>query len=97
MPEVQPPGAIYIDAFDVNGTIRTGLHTGGTAGGDARGNASYAYVDTLLYFNARAGCATAARNATACAALLQALDAQRALRPLLLWDDAAHGRHASWP
>ena len=92
---MQPPGAIYIDAVDQSGAIRTGVPTGGAPVDP--GTTGYAYVDTLLYFNARVGCSRAAANASACAPLLQALEAQRALRPLKKWDDAAHGRCDSWP
>jgi len=183
LPLLQPPGAIYLDALDVHGTIRTGAQRGGTDGrtdgrttsvngalsgeassssgnasdvasGDmpasisrilerfdhtfvgrgaddaagvaanesrassgadgAEGNvaaaaivgngtarnystAGYSYVDTLLYFNARVGCASTGRNSADCAPLLRALAARRALRPMMKWDDPAHGRLASWP
>mmetsp|Transcript_8059 Transcript_8059/g.21120 ORF Transcript_8059/g.21120 Transcript_8059/m.21120 type:complete len:460 (+) Transcript_8059:65-1444(+) len=97
LPSLQPPGAIYLDALDTNGSIRTGEQTATTAATWASGTTSYAYVDTLLYFNARVGCSAAARNASACTTLLAALQARRALRPLKKWVDAEHGRLASWP
>ena len=57
------PGAIYIDAVDVNGTIRTGPKLYGPFYGgisattnDPHDTARYAYVDTLLYATVRRLC-----------------------------------------
>jgi hypothetical protein len=57
------PGAIYIDAVDVNGTIRTGPQRFGQFYPDTPGNnslingeARYAYVDTLLLGTVRRLC-----------------------------------------
>ena len=112
LPPLEPPGAIYIDAFDASGLIRTGAQKPGDPpppGGN--GTVGFAYADTLLYYNARVGCGASAaggaraswsltpRGASAaqCEALLSSLRARRAAHPARSWDDPATGRLASWP
>ena len=89
------PGAIYIDVLDINGTIRTGtqLFSDGSA---PSGTTGFAYVDTLLLYNARVGCAAPAASSE-CNALLDQIMQRRAQHPMRKWDDPAHGRLADWP
>ena len=102
------PGAIYIDAVDVNGTIRIGpqlfgpAYSGGngdedaTSGDPALATARYAYVDTLLLASVRRLCASQ-QNATLCAEFTSELQHQRSLYPMQQWTDVATGRVQDWP
>ena len=97
------PNAIYIDAVDVGGRIRTGttridpLEARG-GDGDAHLTTGYAYAATLVGANVRRLCRAAAAPLDACASLLAAVDAARAEAPLLLWNDTDFGRlDTGWP
>lgn len=101
------PNAIYIDAVDVNGTIRTGTtlfapeysDSWSNKGANGRGLSSYGYVDTFAMVNLRRGCAKADGAAMRewCASMEKSIAARWSLHPLQRWDDPFHGRHAVWP
>ena len=105
------PNAIYIDAVDAGGRIRTGTARirpldarggarggAGAAAGAAHLTTGYAYAATLIGANVRRLCRAAAAPRGACAGLLAAVDAARAEAPLLLWNDTDFGRLATgWP
>ena len=84
------PGAIYINAVGDKGTIRTGLEITGTT-------RAYAYVDTVVLFNALKPGGCAASNSTVCQSLIPLIERRRAMNPLTLWEDVDHGRHVHWP
>lgn len=98
------PNAVYINAVDYNGTIRTGYTLfgqnnypdgwipvqGGTNG--------YSYVATLMLVNLRRGCKNASPTVAAtCATLQETIEGLRAQNPLQRWHDPYHGRLANWP
>lgn len=95
------PGAIYLDAVDTEGTIRTGtLPLSESVGyaGDPSGSTGYAMVDTMLLHNVRKACKQSGVVSNAdCQALEKILQARRAQNPLKRWDDPEHGRLAAWP
>lgn len=103
------PNAIYLDALDVNGTIRTGpqlfFADNETSKPLPNGAAKYAYVATLLLSNVNLACSGAivplsgnsAPSAAACAAATGRLKMLRAQYPVQRWTDLAHGRLRNWP
>jgi hypothetical protein len=102
------PGAIYLDAMDVNGTIRTGTALFGpmfpgynqTA---PHASTRYAYTATMLFATANRLCVSTGPYAAlhtdpvACKSVTAALAALRAEYPLTRWEDASTGRHVNWP
>jgi hypothetical protein len=96
------PNAIYINAVDYNGTIRTGYTLFGqhsypdgwvpTPGGTN----GYCYVATLMLVNQRRGCKVNP-SSPACAALETTIVGLRKQNPLQRWHDPYHGRLANWP
>jgi hypothetical protein len=90
------PGAIYIDAADADGTVRTGTNTTAGLGVDTQ---RYAYVATFALSNlwrAVAGGAGGCKQQPACAALEAVLQEHRAAYPLAQWADPEHGRVKNW-
>lgn len=105
------PNAIYIDAVDKDGTIRTGTDVFGSVLDDD-GNAplhdatKYAYVATLLASNLRRVC-----NMTKtpkletvnpsmhndCEMLYSRIDSYRRAYPFSRWNDTSAGRRSDWP
>jgi len=86
------PNAIYIDAFDKDGTIRTGTQLFPEMEHEAT---CYSYATTLLLRNLRKGCGT--KSDGDCGALGVLLGKMRAQYPLQRWDDSMHGRRTNWP
>ena len=93
------PTAIYLDAVDLGGTIRTGTELinplqdrGGAL--TAHNATRYAYVATLIGATVKRLC-KGAPGSTDCTSLLATLEAERAKYPLTLWDDAEHGRSST--
>jgi hypothetical protein len=98
------PNAIYINAIDWEGTIRTGTEVlwGGTREGSDPQHATtaYAYVDSMLLFNVRMACkdvTASTTTATVCSELEASLEARRAMHPATYWEDAVFGRELTWP
>ena len=83
-----PPGAIYLDVVGTEGEIRTDSQAS-----DKRG---FSYVDTLLLWNVRTACKGNIDGNT-CAAVDAALVERRKVFPMRRWEDAATGRHSTWP
>uniref|UniRef100_A0A6B2L5C7 Phosphatidylinositol-specific phospholipase C X domain-containing protein n=1 Tax=Arcella intermedia TaxID=1963864 RepID=A0A6B2L5C7_9EUKA len=83
------PNAIYIDAVDSDGAIRTGTQL-------FKGNelSRYAYVATLLHRNLRLACT---KPDPLCDQLLTAVLKSRASFPYVRWNDTEHGRIGNWP
>lgn len=93
------PNAIYIDAVDHDGTIRTGTRPPSLVEATVDpegGNTRFAYLDTVLASLLQRACQGPSEPAD-CARLTQVVEHRRAQYPLNLWEDAAHGRHSSWP
>ena len=97
-PDSDFPTAIYLDAVDIGGTIRTGTELinplqdrGGAL--TAHNTTRYAYVATLIGATVKRLCKATSGSAD-CAALLATVEAERAKHPLTLWEDAEHGRSA---
>lgn len=104
------PNAIYLDAVDVGGLIRTGVQlfpeplwpVNGSTGHppvSQHNTTGYAYVDTLLLWSVRQACkpGAGAPSPANCAAATSLLEQRRAAHPLLTWDDATYGRLVAWP
>ena len=104
------PNAIYLDAVDVGGLIRTGVElfptplwpVNGSSGHppvSQHNTTGYAYVDTLLYWSVRQACkaGSEAPPPAQCTAALALLEQRRAAHPLLTWNDPTHGRLVAWP
>eukprot|EP01006_Ploeotia_vitrea_P058068 TRINITY_DN68733_c0_g1_i1.p1 TRINITY_DN68733_c0_g1~~TRINITY_DN68733_c0_g1_i1.p1 ORF type:complete len:479 (+),score=21.77 TRINITY_DN68733_c0_g1_i1:25-1461(+) len=94
------PNAIYTDAVDVNGTVRTGLKIVTAEGEETSKNSHdltrYAYVDTVLAVNVLLAC-QGHEGSAQCSSLIKLLDARRAVYPLTLWEQPERGRHVVWP
>jgi hypothetical protein len=100
------PGAIYLNAVDVDGTIRTGTRV---LWGENRNEddvehqvTSYAYASSLILYNVIRGCYdeefhTSTATAAGCLTMIQVLMQQREEHPYTRWDDISTGRHADWP
>jgi len=95
------PNAIYINAVDVDGTIRTGTQNlwGAKRGTDAAHYlTSYAYVDTLVLYNVLVGCKRFSNGSSGeCKSLVDTLDSRRAKHPAVFWDQPELGRLTNWP
>lgn len=91
------PNAIYINAVDVGGLIRTGTawFDGPHDGDDPHATTGFAYADTFVLYNVRRVCDEAPH--VSCQRLLSLLQRRRAQHPLLTWSDPAHGRLVGWP
>lgn len=89
--------SVAVNALTPDGTIRVG----GTALIDGvpmmNGNASSAFVDTLLCSNVRRACASVAAGNPQCGPLLTMLETRRSSNPVTMWSDAAHGRLPTLP
>jgi len=98
------PNAIYLDAVDVNGTIRTGTKNffpnqiffdEKNAEVDDHGETKFAYAHILLFYNLRIICGS---NSTGnCQILKNYLEDKISAYPLQRWDDQVHGRLINWP
>jgi len=86
------PNAIYLDALDKDGTIRTGTKL---FPGMEHEVTSYAYATTLLLRNLRRGCGSSQDGE--CGTLRMVLGGMRAQYPIQRWDDVEHGRLINWP
>ena len=104
--EVGFSGAIYLDALDKDGRIRTGStslwqqvgdvnETNSRNEDDHAGTVGYAYVDTVLLHNVQKACRKDAH--ADCGSLVKLLHSRRALHPLAKWEEPGRGRHATWP
>ena len=98
------PNAIYINAVDFAGTIRTGTQVlwgkDRSSSDAAHATSAYAYADAIIAVNVKTLCAAAAAasaSAVACSALEAKLASRRAQHPFALWDDEALGRKTEWP
>lgn len=99
------PNAIYINAVDVEGTIRVG--TSGAvpyrptsrrhrAGSTDHGNTKGIYADALLYVMVRDACWGTPSTAP-CHALMDMMEARMRRFPLVEWNDPSQGRVKGWP
>lgn len=96
------PNIIYLDAVDVDGTIRTGTQL---MFGHRRSDnleeyliERYPFVDTLLAYNVGVACGSLAQgNRTRCDETLVLLEERRSRYPMTLWDETKYGRHKDWP
>jgi len=91
------PTAIYIDAVDTDGTIRTGtaLFPNDSTLSDEHDDTGFAYAASILLYNVRSACAT--QSYKECQSLTDTLTALRAKHPLQRWHDPTHGRWDTWP
>lgn len=93
------PNAIYLDALDWGGTIRTGsqLLNGHDRGGAPENKvAAYGFVDTILSYNAYIACSRHSQNEL-CASFAQDIQRRRQLHPRRVWDDRRLARYSDWP
>eukprot|EP00049_Salpingoeca_infusionum_P017911 m.354925 g.354925 ORF g.354925 m.354925 type:complete len:471 (+) comp17136_c0_seq1:67-1479(+) len=91
------PNAMYIDAVDVDGTIRTGTQVFSPEAPQEHGATRYAYVDTFALYTLRKACKTLSPKPSVCHDMDLVLQERRAKYPLTRWSDVAHGRHTDWP
>jgi hypothetical protein len=97
------PNAFYLDALDYDGTLRTGPQLlDGSERGDMNSNldtkdSRYAFVDTLIAYNARVACARRTTNSEGCDSLLDRTDERRSKNRLKRWSEPDLGRHNDWP
>lgn len=99
------PNAIYINAVDLGGTIRTGTAVFGVDAewlhpapvSDDHATTGFAYVDTFILYNVRRICQASSPAPVACASLIATLEKRRTAYPLLTWADPTHGRLVGWP
>lgn len=93
------PNAIYLDALDWEGTIRTGsqLLNGHDRGGAPENKTSaYGYVDTVLSYNAYIACAHHSHK-DVCRSFTQETLRRKRLHPHQVWDDPSFARYSYWP
>jgi hypothetical protein len=98
------PNAFYIDSIDFDGTIRIGPQLlDGSERGDMNNNdtlatkhAKYAFVDTILAYNARLSCANSRIDWNNCT-VLETIMQRRNRYPLRRWNEPSLGRHDDWP
>lgn len=89
---------IYIDAVDLDGTIRTGTTVlGGSDTVSDHEATRYPYVDTLLAANIRRACQSGVYAPEECSRLKTLIEERRKKYPLEVWKDEAHGRLIGWP
>ena len=97
------PNALYLDGLDAGGTIRTGSGLADAIpsnGDDATEHeySRYAYVDTVVAYNAELACRSATPDDSNKYRDLRMLVARRRqLCPMQRWDDLEHGRRTDWP
>lgn len=93
------PNAIYLDAVDLGGLIRTGtaritpLHRPVDHRAVGHATDGYAYAATLLAANVRRLC----RQRDDCSSIASQVEEERRKHPLSLWEDSDRGRLAGWP
>ena len=97
------PNAIYINAVDFDGTIRTGLEVlwgkNRNPQDTEHATTSYAYADTLIAANLINSCTHAnisTNDKENCEKLMTTLNTRRSLYPSKFWDDKEYGRLSSW-
>ena len=106
--DVAFPNAFYLDGLDYDGTFRTGtlLLDGMERSQSAHKEDKYAFVDTVVAYNARKMCSATPRHGgkqsrqvatSTCGDLLRKLDDRRSRYPVQRWEEPAYGRHTSWP
>ena len=96
------PNAIYLDALDYDGRIRTGttLPWGTIKDDDVEDHRldNYPYADTLIGFNVKLACRMGGGNEGLCKSLLDMIEQRREVGGLVSrWDDAKYGRSSDWP
>eukprot|EP00127_Corallochytrium_limacisporum_P005776 Clim_evm155s210 gene=Clim_evmTU155s210 len=93
------PGAIYLDAVDFGGLFRTGTSTNydPTLDIDNSLTRGYAYVDTMLLYNVRKGCASLSLEGNACHRMLSRIRKQIEKNPEHKWNDPQTGRDKNFP
>jgi hypothetical protein len=97
------PHAIYIDAVDFNGTIRTGTTLFGPGYPEGwvpqqHGTTGFSYVAAMLLVNVRRACTQQPLlNRSACNDTMTLLLQKYSTNPVQRWNDTAHGRHEFWP
>jgi hypothetical protein len=98
------PNAFYVDSLDYDGTIRVGPQLlDGSERGDMNNNhtlmtkhAKYAFVDTILVYNARVACSRSRMEGNNCS-ILDIIMERRDRYPLVRWKEPSLGRHDDWP
>jgi len=88
------PNAIYLDALDIDGTIRAGNQIYKKRDGDHE-VVRYAYAYTLILSNLVGLCGPS--PSPQCAQLISQLQGLRANYPIQKWDDPSNGRSSTWP
>jgi hypothetical protein len=88
------PNAIYIDAVDESGLIRTGTQLFGVQP-NIEETTGYCYADTIIYYNILSACKE--KNTLDCIKLKKQVAARRQQNPLTLWNDPETGRLVDWP
>eukprot|EP00438_Fugacium_kawagutii_P003052 Skav229455 [mRNA] locus=scaffold397:326805:328169:+ [translate_table: standard] len=95
--DVDFPNAIYLDAVDLGGLIRTGtakINPLEEAGQDEHATDGYAYAATLIAANVRRLCRGKLHD---CSSFIDQVEVARRKNPLSLWEDVQRGRLPQWP
>jgi len=89
------PNAIYIDAVDQDGTIRTGTQILEQSQPRDTLLTRYCYVSNILLNNLQKGCGSV--NTGQCLTLKNLLLSNRSQYPIQRWDSPYYGRLTTWP
>uniref|UniRef100_A0A7S0AVM8 Uncharacterized protein n=1 Tax=Minutocellus polymorphus TaxID=265543 RepID=A0A7S0AVM8_9STRA len=98
-PKAAFPNALYLDSLDVGGTLRTGSGLADLPNeeGESHAYSRYAYVDTVIAYNAELACRDASDGNNSCRELRRLVAQRRQRFPIQRWEDLEHGRHIDWP
>ncbi len=97
------PNAIYINAVDYKGLIRTGTEVlwGGNGNGrstnEEHKETGYAYVDSIIGYNINQICnKISTSHESNCAKMQYVIENRRQQFPIKLWNDSTYGRLVDW-
>ena len=98
-PNAAFPNALYLDGLDVGGTIRTGSGLASLPDEDDENHAyiRYAYIDTVIAYNAELACRNTSDGDNHCRELRRLVARRRQQFPIQRWEDRGHGRLVDWP
>jgi hypothetical protein len=100
-PKAAFPNALYLDVLDVGGTIRTGSGLASRTDEDDEHHAymysRYAYIDTVIAYNAELACRNTSDGDNHCRELRRLVAQRRQRFPIQRWEDHEHGRLVDWP
>ena len=98
-PKAAFPNAFYLDSLDVSGTIRTGSGLASLTDeyDENHEYSRYAYIDTVIAYNAELACHITSDGDSHCRELRRLVAQRRQRFPIQRWEDREHGRLVDWP